>query len=60
MIQRVYRTTLFALYQVSLALGIVLMPFALVMNRAGVTLPVHRLIENLRDAYEGVSTGTRA
>ena len=58
MIQRVYRTTLFALYQISLALGIVLMPFALAMNRAGVTLPVHRIIENLGDAYESVSAET--
>ncbi|WP_202614565.1 hypothetical protein [Halostella litorea] len=54
MIQRVYRGTLLALYQISLAVGILLMPLALVANRAGVTLPIHRLIDRLDSAYEGV------
>ncbi|NHN49037.1 hypothetical protein G9464_15750 [Halostella sp. JP-L12] len=60
MIQRVYRSTLFALYQISLALGILLMPFALAMNRAGVTLPVHRVVENLGDAYESAQSEAHA
>ncbi|WP_162991502.1 hypothetical protein [Halostella salina] len=54
MIQRVYRATLLALYQISLAVGILLMPLALVANRAGLTLPVHKLIDRLDAAYEGV------
>ena len=55
MIQRVYRGTLLALYQISLAVGILLMPLALVASRAGITLPVHKLIDRLDSAYEGAS-----
>jgi len=55
MLRRVYLATLFALYQTSLALGIVLMPFALAMSRAGVVLPVHKIIDNLGDAYQNAA-----
>lgn len=55
MIQRVYRATLFALYQISLAVGIALMPLALAVSRAGIVLPVHRIVENLGDAYRNAS-----
>ena len=55
MIQRVYQGTLLALYQISLAVGILLMPLALVASRAGITLPIHRLIERLDSAYEGAT-----
>ena len=46
------RAGLFALYQVTLALGIVLMPVALVVRRAGVALPVRRLVESIGEAYD--------
>ncbi|WP_135534085.1 MULTISPECIES: hypothetical protein [Halostella] len=59
MIRRVYLATLFALYQISLAVGIMLMPFALAMSRAGVVLPVHRIIENLGDAYQNAAGQAR-
>ena len=49
---RLYPTTLLALYQFSLAVGILLMPFALLARQAGFTLPVHRLVDRLGDAYE--------
>ena len=49
---RLYRTTLLALYQMSLLLGILVMPFALVARQVGVTLPVHRVVTRLGDAYE--------
>ena len=52
MASRLYRATVFALYQCSLLLGILLMPFALVAGRVGLTLPVHRLVTRLGDAYE--------
>lgn len=44
MIDRLYRTLLFALYQSSVVLGIVLLPVAVAMRRVGLSLPVHRLI----------------
>ena len=52
----VYRATVFALYQFSLLLGIVLLPVALVTRRVGVTLPIHRVIDRLGAAYEAAST----
>lgn len=52
MIARLYRTTLFALYQSSVAAGILLLPVALLAKQAGLTLPLHRLIASLEAAYE--------
>ncbi|MEF8775411.1 MAG: hypothetical protein V5A43_02775 [Haloarculaceae archaeon] len=49
---RLYRTTLLALYQFSLMLGIILMPIALVTRKVGFTLPFHRVVSRLGDAYE--------
>lgn len=42
---------LLALYQLSVVLGIVLLPVAAVTRRVGVPLPVHQLVERLGDAY---------
>lgn len=47
-----YRTTLFVLYQLSIAAGIALLPFALAVRRFGVALPVHRVVKTLEAAYE--------
>lgn len=47
-----YRAVVFALYQFSIVLGITLLPVALVARRAGVPLPVGRLVERLGEAYE--------
>ena len=55
MIDRTYRTLLFALYQSSVAFGILLLPVAVMMKRVGVTLPVHRLVELTERAYESRS-----
>jgi len=46
------RLTTAALYQTTLALGIALMPVALLARQVGVTLPVHRLIDRTERAYE--------
>lgn len=46
-----YRACVFALYQFSIVLGITLMPVALAATRAGVPLPVGRLVERLGEAY---------
>ncbi len=55
MIERTHRTLLFALHQTSIALGILLLPVAVMMNRVGVTLPVHRLVEFTARAYESAA-----
>lgn len=52
MIYRLYRTLLFALYQATIALGIVLLPVAVAMHRIGLPLPVHRLIAPIARAYD--------
>ncbi|WP_254523100.1 hypothetical protein [Natrinema caseinilyticum] len=52
MISRVYRATLFALYQLCIVTGIVAMPLAIAARQAGFTLPIHRLLANVEEAYE--------
>lgn len=46
------RATLFALYQTSILLGILLLPVALLARRGGVTIPIGRLVDRLGRAYE--------
>lgn len=53
---RVRRTALFAAYQLSVMLGIMLMPLALLLRRSvGVALPVRRVLDPVRRAYEHTS-----
>jgi hypothetical protein len=52
MIQPLERATLYALYQLSIAVGILLLPVALLLRRGGVTLPVHQVVDRLGEAYE--------
>ncbi|EMA30740.1 hypothetical protein [Natronobacterium lacisalsi] len=52
MISRVYRATLFALYQLCIVVGILAMPLAVAARQAGVTLPIHQVLANVEDAYE--------
>ena len=52
MVSRLYTATLFALYQLTLLAGIVLLPVAMVTQRLGVRLPVDRAVATLNDAYE--------
>jgi hypothetical protein len=52
MIALVRRAMLFALYQMSILTGIVLLPVALFARQLGVPLPIHRVVESLQDAYE--------
>ena len=56
MIERLHATALLACYQATIALGIALLPVALVAQRAGVTLPIDRLVQRTGDAYTHVST----
>lgn len=51
---QLYKTTVLALYQLSLLLGIVLFPVAMLVERIGLRLPVERLVTRLGAAYERV------
>ncbi|MFB6270816.1 MAG: hypothetical protein ABEH83_12790 [Halobacterium sp.] len=55
MLDRTTRLALFTLYQSSLALGILLLPVALLVRQAGITLPVHQLVERTERAYEAAT-----
>lgn len=50
--ERLYRATLLAMYQMSLLVGIMMMPFALITRKLGIRLPVDRAILGLKQAYE--------
>ncbi|MGQ3414221.1 hypothetical protein [Natrinema versiforme] len=52
MISRAYHATLFALYQLCIVVGIVAMPVAMAARQAGLTLPIHRVLANVEEAYE--------
>lgn len=52
MFNAMHRTATFALYQLTLALGILMMPVALLARRAGVRLPIDRMVEAASTAYE--------
>lgn len=52
MFESAYRLTLFALYQITVAVGIVLLPLAVLTRRVGFNLPMNRVIAKLGDAYE--------
>ncbi|SEO59560.1 hypothetical protein SAMN05216388_101531 [Halorientalis persicus] len=54
---RLHSGLLFVLYQLSLMVGIALMPVAFVTSRLGVTLPVHRMVDRLGAAYDQSSDG---
>ncbi len=49
---RLRRTILFAAYQTALLLGIVTFPLALLTERAGLSLPIGRLVDRLGEAHE--------
>ncbi|MCU4719219.1 hypothetical protein [Halapricum hydrolyticum] len=49
---RLYRATLFALYQLTVLVGIAMLPVALVARQVGIAVPIHRAIDRLEAAYE--------
>ncbi|WP_331233191.1 hypothetical protein [Natronorarus salvus] len=55
MYARLHRKTLFALYQTSLLVGILVLPLAVHLRRFGISLPIHRLIVALGRAYDDAS-----
>ena len=52
MATRLHRATVLALYQLSLAVGIALLPVALAASRVGVPIPFDRILTRLVEAYE--------
>lgn len=56
MIDSLQRTTLLVAYQLSIIVGILLLPIAMLAKRGGITLPIHRLIDRLEPAGDGVET----
>lgn len=55
MSRTIRRGALFALYQLTVLLGIALLPVAMVARRIGVPLPVGRAVEGTKAAYESSS-----
>ncbi|MFB6113525.1 MAG: hypothetical protein ABEJ58_05415 [Halodesulfurarchaeum sp.] len=51
MIDRLTKVALLAAYQSAIVLGIAMLPLALVARQAGITLPLHHLIERTETAY---------
>lgn len=56
MIGPAYRLTLFALYQIALVAGIVMLPLALAARQVGVSLPFGRVVRDLERSYEAATT----
>ncbi|MGM0591989.1 MAG: hypothetical protein ACQETI_10255 [Halobacteriota archaeon] len=56
MIDELYRSTLLALYQLTIALGIMLMPVALLSRRLGVPLRFDRVLHAVDGAYENATS----
>jgi len=52
MAARLYTAAVFALYQLTLLAGIVLLPVAMVTERFGFRLPVDRAVNGLNEAYD--------
>lgn len=59
MIQRGYHATVFALYQLTVAVGIALLPLALAVRKFGVSIPAHRVVETLASTCEGHAESRR-
>jgi hypothetical protein len=49
------RAIAFVLYQLSLLTGIALFPMAVAMQKLGVTLPVHRVVDRAGDVYDSAA-----
>ncbi len=52
MIDRLRRYALFALYQMTVVVGIAMLPLAVALDKVGVTLPVHRLVAAVGGALD--------
>jgi hypothetical protein len=50
--QRAQRATTFLFHQLTLLFGLFTLPAALLARRAGVVIPLHRLLERANTAYD--------
>ncbi|MCL9816898.1 hypothetical protein [Natronocalculus amylovorans] len=55
MIESATRLTLFTLYQLTVAFGIVMLPVAITLQKFGVTVPIRNAIEATETAYENAT-----
>ncbi|MFB6202295.1 MAG: hypothetical protein ABEI98_09815 [Halorhabdus sp.] len=53
-----YRASVFVLYQLSLLVGILLLPIAIGLRRVGLSLPIDRVIERLGNAYDRTASNS--
>ena len=53
MVPSLYRSSVFALYQLTIAVGIALLPVALAAEQVGLRIPLDRVIDRLGEAYDG-------
>ncbi|WP_226012953.1 hypothetical protein [Halomicrobium salinisoli] len=51
---QLYSGVVFALYQLSVLAGILLLPVALLARRLGLSVPMHRVVRRLEAAHESV------
>lgn len=54
MIETAHRTSLLVLHQLTVALGILLLPVALLARQAGIRLPIRRFVEASTESLESV------
>lgn len=55
MMEMLRRSAVFAAYQLTVLLGIVLLPLAVMARRFGVTLPIGRMVTQMDETYERVA-----
>ena len=53
---RVHYAITFALYQLTVAVGILAMPLAIITHQVGFTLPIHRLLARVEEVYDDART----
>lgn len=58
MFEPLSRALVFGAYQLTIAVGILLLPAAIVTRHFGVSLPVHRLIRGLEDLHDRLEAET--
>lgn len=51
MLERLQHVAYLALYETVVALGILLLPVALLARQVGLSLPIHRLVRRVDDRY---------
>lgn len=53
--ERIIRIALRAIHYVTVAIGIMLLPIAIVSNKLGITLPIDQLINKVENVYQAVN-----